>query len=487
MLKYTKIVATLGPATDGPELEKIIAAGVDVVRLNASHGQWDEHKKRIDEVRKVNAGRNVPVSILVDLPGPKYRTVLTGDSLNLVPGETISFCESLESLSIPGFACTEPRLPKALHKGDRVLLSDGTFELQVTEEHKFGVFCKVIMGGTLTKKKGINVPGARLDLPTITELDIKFATLAVEEGVDAIALSFVQSGDDILTMKENLPPGKIPPIFAKIERPEAIENFEGILEQTDGILIARGDLGVEVDIETVPVLQKRMIARCIEKGKPVITATQMLESMTTNLRPTRAEVSDVANAVLDGTDAVMLSGETSVGIDPSNVVDLMAKIIRTTSHEIPWRKTNVERRADKPGDYIDAIAHAVADICEDVDASLLIVNTETGRTINAVSRYRLKMPVLAVTSNRRTFGLLHFVYGVIPCFAEEIATLGQLEAFVYRFATKVGIAKSPKPCVYIAGEPLHLEQNTDLIRIRPFPRSSKTGQVVKPPEIQKQG
>jgi pyruvate kinase len=415
MDRRTKIVATIGPASRSPEmLERLIQAGMDVVRLNFSHGSREDHRQTIAEIRRVSRKLGMDVGILLDLQGPKIRT---GD---LAQGEArledgASFV--ITTKEAPGDAgrvmTTYPLLPMDLREGNRILLDDGLLELEVEKTTSTEVYCRVIRGGVLKNRKGINIPGVSLQVSSFTEKDQEDLLTGIQEKVDFVALSFVRSPGDVLKARDFIKSHQaVIPLIAKIEKPEAVDNLDRILKVSDGIMVARGDLGVEISPEKVPMIQKEIIRRCNEDGVPVITATQMLESMIYHPYPTRAEASDVANAIMDGTDAVMLSGETAVGKYPVEAVSMMNKIAQVTEASLFRVHRSVPRFPTVMGDSAQAIAHAVYDTAMDLNAKAIVTFSRSGATALLISKYRPRMPVIAATHASAILPRLSLYWGV---------------------------------------------------------------------------
>ncbi len=412
--RRTKIVATLGPATSSPAMVKrALHAGVDVVRFNFSHGTLDEHASAIRLVRKCAKAIDRPIGILADLPGPKLRTgnLYMGSPVTLQHG---AHC-ILTTRDVLGTEEVIPllykNLPRFVRSGDRILLADGLLELRVIRVERKNIHCRVVTGGELGEHKGINLPGRHLPIPAVTERDKEALRFAAKQDVDFVALSFVQRANDIGVARKILASLKHPiPIIAKIEKPEALKHIDSILDASNGIMIARGDLGVEVPSSEVPVVQKNLIHRAFEKAVPVITATQMLDSMIHNPRPTRAETTDVANAIWDGSDAVMLSNETAAGEHPIETIRTMAEIIeRAEEHPaFGWRPKEIE---NSPSDT-HAVLQAVKRICSPGVHKAIVTYTKTGSTAIALSKLRPIVPVFALTPDSNTFRRLSLIWGV---------------------------------------------------------------------------
>src|SRR3984957_17817028 len=394
--RRAKIVCTIGPATSKPEMvDRLVQAGMDVARLNFSHGTPAEHAQRVAAIRRASGIHEKPIAILGDLQGPKIRTgkLEGGGKINLSVGQ--KFVITTENIlgNIEGVGTTFQELPHAVHKGDRILLSDGEIALRVESTQGRKVITRVEDGGELGEHQGINLPGVKLNIPSLTPKDRKDLVFALSLGVNYLALSFVRSARDVKAAKAAVArAGKTTPVIAKLEKPEAIENLDEILSVADGVMVARGDLGVEMNPEQVPVVQKQIISRARNTLVPVITATQMLDSMEKSPRPTRAEASDVANAVFDGSDALMLSGETAVGSYPIEAVAMMDRIICEAEASV----TEMPRPTRFENLHIgEAIAEAICHAAEELNMKLVVVFTETGFSARLVSKYRPRVPIVA--------------------------------------------------------------------------------------------
>ena len=400
--RHTKIVATVGPSSDTEEmLNKLMEAGADVFRLNFSHGDHQKKAGIIRHIRTLSKKRQRAVAILGDLQGPKIRTgVMAGGSMVINRSDEVTITtrdiEGADGL-IP---TTYRQLPQDVCPGDRILLDDGLLELEVLGSHGDDVSCRVVVGGKLKDRKGINLPGVKVSAPSLTEKDIADLEFCIREGVDYVALSFVRTAEDVVDLKNRLAKSEQSiRIIAKIEKPEAVDNFDAILAVTDGVMVARGDLGVEIQPEKVPLIQKSIIRKCNEAGKPVITATQMLESMVANPRPTRAETSDVANAILDGTDAVMLSAETAAGKYPVEAVELMVRVAGDVEADPQLMAQGFRPISEAKGyrELPEAIGQAACRTAEAVEAAAILAFTQTGSTAALVSKYRPDLTIYAVT------------------------------------------------------------------------------------------
>ena len=414
----TKIVATLGPASVAPEvLAGLVEAGMRVARINCSHGTPEEHAAHVQLVRDVSAQTGIPVAVLYDLSGPKVRTGTMDAPIDLPTGGEITLTARADRApsEVPlGFTA----LPGCVTPGQHILLDDGSLELEVLRATETDIVCRVLVGGPLGSHKGINLPGATLPIPAVTDKDLADLRQGLQLGVDWIAMSFVRTPEDLQPVRALMTElGITRPVIAKIEKHEAIDNLDAIIEAFDGIMVARGDLGLEVSLERIPLLQKEIIRKANHAGKPVITATQMLDSMIRNPRPTRAEVTDVANAILDGTDAVMLSGETSVGLFPLETVRTMNRVAEWAETLLPDNAvpTNQAPHYDHP---TGALAASAVDIAEHLHARAIVTVTAHGHTATLVSKSRPTVPVLALTGNRDTYTQLPLLWGVTPLYVE---------------------------------------------------------------------
>ncbi len=470
MYRRTKIVATLGPASDSDEmLLALMEAGADVFRLNFSHGDQAGKSALIKRIRELSIQRRQAVAILGDLQGPKIRTGRMKDgALRLVAGSevTLTVREVLgEGSLIPiGYR----GLPRDVEPGDPILLDDGLLEFEVLEVDVEQVRCRVIVGGVLKDRKGINLPGAEVSTPAMTEKDREDLQFCVDEGVDYVALSFVRRAADVIELKELLYQQKADlRVIAKIEKPQAVADFEQILEVADGIMVARGDLGVEMSPEKVPLIQKRIIRHCNEAGKPVITATQMLESMILNPRPTRAEISDVANAIIDGTDAVMLSAETASGKYPAEAVSVMVRVARDVESD-PAFKEQVFHNIPEVRGYRhlpEAIGQAACRVAENLGAAGILAFTQTGSTAAMVSKYRPALPIYAVTPTTKVRRRLALHAGVRSI---RVDIQGDTEAQIRSVEQAVldaGVLKRGDVVVITMGSPVSAPGTTNLLKV----------------------
>ncbi len=421
----TKIVCTIGPASESPEvMEKMILAGMNVARLNFSHGDFDGHKKAIENLRTAAKMTGRRIAILADLPGPKIRIgELAEEPIQLEPDKPFTLTTEEITGDSRRASVYFPGLPKAVKPGDILYLSDGYIQIQVIEASGNDVVCRVVAGGELRSRKGLNLPGIDLGISAFTEHDRECLKFALEHGVDAVSQSFVEKGEDIIAVRQAAAEfGHHPFIIGKIERARAKDNLEEIIDAADGIMIARGDLGVEIPIERIAIAQKDLMYLANKKGKPVITATQMLESMTDYARPTRAESTDVANAILDGTDCVMLSGESAMGKFPVEAVKMLVKIAATVEPRRPGDRVRNELRAcgrECTIDLKDLIALSVETSVETVSPAALIVPSKSGASVRSITRFRLPVWIAAVSSNEATCQQLQFSYGVQPLYLPD--------------------------------------------------------------------
>jgi pyruvate kinase len=458
----TKIVCTLGPASASPEaLRGLMEAGLNVARINFSHSTHEQHATTIATVRRVAEELGKPIALLGDLQGPRIRIGDLPAVLELADGGDIVLApeEIAKAAELP---VTYESLADDVHVGDRVLIDDGLIELVVLDVDKPRVTARVLHGGPLSSHKGMNLPGVAVSAPSLTEKDREDITFAVSQGLEYLALSFVRRAQDIAELRALVPREML--IVAKIEKDQALENIESIIRVSDGVMVARGDLGVELPFEEVPWAQKRVIALCNRLGRPVITATQMLESMITHPRPTRAEASDVANAILDGTDAVMLSAETSVGQYPRLAVEAMNRIIaEMESH------TSSMRREAQPTDAVVSTEFAIAAACNAAShmlhAPCLIVFTKSGFSARVVASQRPSVPILVLTDQPRTYRQLALVWGVIPELVPHCDTYEQMVRLALAAVVRRGLARHGDRVIVTAGVPFDVPGTTNLMKV----------------------
>jgi pyruvate kinase len=450
-------------------MRALIGAGMDVARINFSYGDRATHAGTIAALREAAREQGRRLAVMADLQGPKLRVgELPEDGVNLVQGERVLL--TLSPSSSKQIPVPHPQMLRGLQAGQRVLLDDGRLELVVEGADGEGVRCRVVTGGRLVSHKGLNLPGAPPNLPVLTSKDREDVRFAVEQGVDFIALSFVRSPRDVRELREllaSLQGERSPtlPIVAKIEKAEALEAFDGILEEADAVMIARGDLGVETLPEDVPFHQKRIIGACNCVGKPAITATQMLQSMMEWPTPTRAEASDVVNAILDGTDAVMLSGETAIGDYPVEALRMMVRICASAELHLPKERFLYETELSGSSTVTEAISQATVEIAASVGAKAILTATMSGTTARMVARHRPSVPVVAVTPNRRTLMLLKVVWGVTPILVSHFATTDEMVAMMVRAAQEAGFAQKGDRVVLTAGIPFGGEGLTNMLKV----------------------
>jgi pyruvate kinase len=469
LTRKTKIVCTIGPASDSSAtIEELIRAGMNVARLNFSHRSREEHAGYIRTIREVASRLNIPMAILQDLSGPRIRTgILKEKEIQLKEGTDFT----LTSRKIVGneheVSVNPPGLPESVKPGDVIYLDSGAMKLAVIDATATDVRCSVIVGGVLGWEKGINVPGVNLKIPSYTDKDISDLLFGVEQAVDLIALSFVRDGEDVLRLRRLLNErGADTPIIAKIEKWEAWENLDGILSAADSLMVARGDLGVEIPIEKIPLIQKEIIRRCNHAGKPVITATQMLESMINSPFPTRAEVSDIANSIIDGTDAVMLSGETAVGRYPAEAVRVMTQIALETEATLPYHKILMDKGADLEPQTDDAISYAACHTAQQLGAAAIVAFTTSGSTARRVAKYRPGIPILAITPKPQEMRRLLLSWGVYPYQVAQPSTVDEVFTLGVRLSYETGIAKKGDLIVITAGTPLGVRGTTNLLKVQ---------------------
>jgi pyruvate kinase len=465
--RKTKIVCTIGPASESPQvLEALIEAGMDVARLNFSHGTREEHLKKIEKIREIGERLERPVTILQDLAGPKIRIgKMREGGAELRQGENFTLTTREIVGDEKGASVSYHSLPKEVRPGDTILVADGTIELQVLKSNGQKIECRVVIGGTITSHKGINFPTSTILASPVTEKDLEDLTFGIKHGVDLIGLSYVKGAGDIQAVKKALRQASADlPVIAKIERKEALEKIDEILSASDGIMVARGDLGVETPLERIPTLQKMLIRKANRLGKTVITATQMLRSMVDQTRPTRAEVADVVNAIYDGTDAVMLSEETATGRFPVEAFEMMAKISRAAEEEFPFDhflRMESSNRTDLP----EAISHVASILAKEVEAVAIVTPTESGSTARWVSRLRPRQPILALSRHPSTVRWLNLCWGVWPILVPDWQDTDEMLERSKRIPEELGMASRGDRIVVIAGVPISIPGTTNLIKV----------------------
>jgi len=466
--RRTKIVCTIGPATGSATMiEQLIRSGMNIARLNLSHGTHSEHRQYIRTIRRLSHRLGINVAILIDLPGPKYRTgKLRGGQTVLKKGAEVV----LTTRQVEGDATLVPvnlpNLPKDVKIGDTILLDDGAMQLKVTETGDTEVKCRVTVGGMLAEGQGLVVPGMRSSGPFITDSLRHHLIFAIGEQPDYLALSFVSSAEDVASVRAELHKSNVDiPIIAKIERGGAVRNFGAILSASDGVMVARGDLGVDIPLERVPLVQKEIINKCNRAGKPVITATEMLESMVNSIRPTRAEVTDVANAIFDGTDAIMLSAETSIGKYPVRAVRMMAKIAQETENRLPYEQILRERSTWLEQKTDEVISYNACHTAHNLGVAAIIAFTQSGSTARRVSKYRPRVPILAMTPSSAVAGRLLLHWGVRPIVIAQLSSVEEQFATGARLAKELGIAKPGDLIVITGGIPVGVAGSTNLLKV----------------------
>lgn len=469
--KRTKIVATIGPASNNEEtLREMLQSGMNVARINFSHGTQKEHAETISLIRRIAEEENLVVAIMGDLQGPKIRLgdlkaplkIKHGDQVVLTSREKPD--QSKGHLPLP-----HPEFIKDIRTGNRLLLDDGEIEMIVRSRSSEDLVCEVIIGGELKSRKGVSAPNAKLtSLSALTEKDREDAVFALKQEVDIIAMSFVRNGDDMRELRWLVRHhGGDVWLIAKIEKAEAIDDFDEILEYSDGIMVARGDLGVEIPAAEVPIRQKEIIAKCNRSGKPVITATQMLNSMVNAPRPTRAEASDVANAIFDGTDAVMLSAESASGEYPVESVKMMAEIARISEQHL-WEENQFNPLViyeDDKTTISDAVSHSTIEMAQAIQANLIVTSTWTGYTARRVARERPETPILCVTPNKSTYSRMALVWGVYPLLVKEFHTIDEMIQVVVKTAFSNKLVMQDDTLIIIAGVPFGAGGQTNFLKI----------------------
>ncbi len=467
-LKKTKIVCTLGPASEKEEvLKELVENGLNVCRCNFSHGSHEEHKGRMDVVKKVREELNQPIAILLDTKGPEIRTG-NFDAPEVLLEEGQQFTITMRDVIGNKDICTVSYkgLASDVKSGDVILIDDGLVGLRVEKIENDDIICTVENSGIVKNHKGINVPGVSINLPALTEKDISDIEFGISQGIDYIAASFVRKPSDVLAIRDVLKKNNAEhiEIISKIENQEGIDNIDSIIEVSDGIMVARGDLGVEIATEEVPIAQKMMIEKCNKAGKPVITATQMLDSMMRNPRPTRAEVTDVANAIHDGTDAIMLSGETAAGKYPVEAVKTMASIAKRTEETLNYTEILRSKTIDDIT-VTNAISYATCSTAMSLDASAIITFTSTGHTARMVSRFRPQCPIIATTQKDDVMRRLALSWGVCPVKVKNVGNIDQMIETSIKSVKEKSYAQDGDTVVITAGAPIGVKGTTNLIKV----------------------
>ncbi|NLC43928.1 MAG: pyruvate kinase [Clostridiales bacterium] len=469
-MRKTKIICTLGPAVDDPILlEKLISSGMDVARMNFSHGDHEEQKKRLDTFKNVREKLGKPIPVLLDTRGPEIRTgsfesgeatLVDGDAFALV-NEDIIGDNTKVSITYKG-------LYLDVKKGDHILINDGLIDLEVDHIQDMDIHCTILNGGTIGNKKGINVPRVEIQLPSLTEKDISDICFGIENEFDFIAASFVRKPEDIMEIKKVLTKhgGQSIKVIAKIENRQGVDNIDEILKVSDGIMVARGDLGVEIPVEEVPLVQKMLIDKCYRNGKPVITATQMLDSMIRNPRPTRAEASDVANAIFDGTSVIMLSGETAAGKYPIESMCTMDRIAKKAEKSIDYWKEFLDMRYQMEISVTNAISHATCTTAMDLSAAAIVTVTQSGRTARMISRFRPACPIIATTTSPQVQRQLNMSWGVVPFLVKEAKSTDEMFDMGADIARKSDIVENGDIIAITAGVPVGISGTTNILKVQ---------------------
>ena len=468
-MRKTKIICTLGPAVDDEKvLEKLMKRGMNVARMNFSHGSHEEHKQRMDKFKKLRGKLNFPIALLLDTKGPEIRTGKFEEK-EIMLKERQCFVLVNEDIIGDSSKCTVSykELYKDVKKGNKILINDGLVELEVNEIINKDIHCTILNGGVVGTKKGINVPGAEINLPSLTEQDVRDIKFGIENEVDFIAASFVRKGSDIIEIRKILEKngGEKINIIAKIENRQGIDNFDEILRLADGIMVARGDLGVEIPVEEVPIVQKTLISKCFRNGKPVITATQMLDSMIRNPRPTRAEASDIANAIYDGTSAIMLSGETAAGKYPLESLETMARIAEQAESSIDYWERLLSTKYDINRSVTNAISHSTCTSAQELEAKAIITVSHSGHTARMVSRFRPACPIIATTVNERVWRQLSLSWGILPYIVDVASTTDELFDMGVEKALESNIVKNGDLVVITAGIPIGVSGTTNIMKV----------------------
>ncbi|MCI8489119.1 MAG: pyruvate kinase [Lachnospiraceae bacterium] len=469
-MRKTKIVCTLGPATDQDTvLEQLIRTGMNVARCNFSHGSYEEHKERIDKVKELREACHTQTAIMLDTKGPEIRLgIFQEHSVILEPGQTfVLYAEEREG-DRDGISISYPNLYQDVKAGTTILIDDGLVEMTAVEIKENQIVCQVKNGGKISDRKGVNVPNAKLSMPFLSEKDKEDILFGIKNDVDFIAASFVRRADDIKKMRKYLDDhgGYDIHIIAKIENREGVENIDEILAAAEGVMVARGDMGVEIPYEEVPVIQKMMIKKCVEAGKQVITATQMLDSMMKHPRPTRAETTDVANAIYDGTSAIMLSGETAAGQYPVEALETMVRIAERTEQDIDYRKRFFAKERKANPDITDAICHATCTTALDLNVRAIVTVTKSGYSARNIARYCPACDIICGAINQKVARQMNLVWGVAPVMLEEKRDLFELFDHALETAEEAGYLKEGDITVITSGVPIGVSGTTNMIKVQ---------------------
>lgn len=481
-MRKTKIVCTIGPSSESLEnTKKLINAGMNVARLNFSHGDFEEHGNRIKVIRQASQELGKTVAILLDTKGPEIRLgKLKEEPIELNQGDTITLTTEEILGDRNRIPVTYANLPADVAVGATILIDDGLIGLTVEEVKGTEIKCRIVNSGPIKSKKGVNVPGVHISLPGITEKDAGDIVFGIQQGVDFIAASFVRKATDVLEIRELLERHNAShiQIISKIENQQGVDNLDEILEVSDGLMVARGDLGVEIPAEEVPLVQKQMIQKCNRAGKPVITATQMLDSMQRNPRPTRAEASDVANAIFDGTDAIMLSGETAAGKYPVESVQTMSRIAVRAESALDYREIFTKQAKAQQATVTEAISQAVANAALDLNTKAIITSTESGYTARMVSKYRPKSPIIAVTPVEQVMRRLALIWGVLPVLGTPAETTDAMFDIAVQGGINSGMVRLGDTVIITAGVPVGRSGSTNLIKIHTIGEMLAKGQGI---------
>ena len=469
-MRRTKIVCTLGPSTDKEDvLRNLMKNGMNVARMNFSHGTHEEQKARLDMIKKLREELNLPVAALLDTKGPEIRIGdVEGGKLELKPGQEFTLTTEEMLGTEKKVTITYKELYKDVEPGDSILIDDGLIGMEVVRIDESDIVCRVKNGGFISNHKGVNVPGVELNMPFVSPKDLADIVFAVEQDYDFIAASFTRTAEDIMEIRKILQEhgGEKIHIIAKLENKQGVKNCEDILRVADGIMIARGDMGVEIPLEEVPVIQKELIRKAMHMGKPVITATQMLDSMMKNPRPTRAETSDVANAIYQGTSAIMLSGETAAGAYPIEAVQTMAKIAERTEQDIDYSREFKPRKLDEAPDVTSAISHATCTTAADLKAAAIVAVSKSGRTVSRIAKYLPVCPIIGCTTDERVYRQLNLLWGVTPVVMKEANTADELFDHAVELAEQKGLIARGELVVIAAGVPVGLSGTTNMMKVQ---------------------
>ncbi len=469
-MRKTKIVCTLGPATDNEDvLRQMMLAGMNVARCNFSHATYDEHKKRMDMIKKLRKEVGQPVAILLDTKGPEVRVKNFKDGrVTLEDGQLFTLTDDEVEGTKDKVSVTYNRLYEDLEVGMRVLIDDGLIEMQVEQVDRTNIVCRVINGGTVSNHKGVNVPDVDLSMPYISDKDREDILFGISQDVDFIAASFVQKKEDILQLRRLLEKngGSDIKIIAKIENAQGVTNIDDIIEVSDGIMVARGDMGVEIPYEEVPVIQKKIIKKVYRTGKQVITATQMLESMIKNPRPTRAETTDVANAVYDGTSAIMLSGETAAGSYPVEAVKTMVRIAERTEQDVDYRKRFYQSARETDTDITNAICHASCTTALDLNAKAIVTVTKSGTSARMLAKYRPESDIISCATTEKVCRQLSLTWGVTPIVIKEEKEVFNLFDKAIQAAVKMKLLQTGDLTVITSGVPIGVSGTTNMMKVQ---------------------